>query len=61
MAVPATSEANTISTPPDVAVKGEVIGSEKWTGLVFPSRSIVSSLFWTFPAGEAFDPLFAAR
>jgi hypothetical protein len=61
VAVPATSDANTIRTPPDVAVKGDVIGSEKWTGLVFPSRSIVSSLFWTFPAGVAFEPLFAAR
>jgi hypothetical protein len=59
--VPDTSDANTIRTPPDVAVKGDVTGSEKLYGLVWPSRAIVSSLFWTFPAGVAFDPLFAAR
>jgi hypothetical protein len=59
--VPATSDAKTIRTPPEVAVKPDVIGSVKLSGLDLPSRSIVISLSWTFPAGEAFEPLFAAR
>jgi hypothetical protein len=59
--VPETVEANTIRMPPFVAVKGEVMLIVKLTGLVLPSSEIVASLFWTFPAGAASDPLFAAR
>jgi hypothetical protein len=58
---PATSDAKTIRTPPWVAVKPDVTGRVKLSGLVLPSRSIVISLSWTFAAGEAFEPLFAAR
>jgi hypothetical protein len=58
---PATSDAKTIRTPPWVAVKPDVTGRVKSSGLVLPSRSIVISLSWTFAAGEAFEPLFAAR
>lgn len=61
MLVPATSDANTRSTPPDDSVNGDVTLRLKLTGLDLPSSEIVSSLFWTLPAGEAFDPLFATR
>jgi hypothetical protein len=55
----ATSDAKTTSTPPVVVVNGDVTTIVK-VAVPLPVTSIVASLFWTFPAGAASDPPFAA-
>ena len=44
---------------PEVVVNGDVMSIVK-VAVPLPVTSIVASLFWTFPAGVASDPPFAA-
>ena len=58
---PSWSFAKTASTPPWVVVNGEVIVRLKLTVPDLPEMSTVTSLFSTFPAGFASEPLFGVR